>query len=421
LARNLYATSLASVGQVTRIAHAVDEERQLVNDHIFENDPAAMAEIERRIAGVTTRLQQSEKAYASLIDLPLEAELWHQVQSLEAGFNRGIAEVLALSRVNQNTEARARMLAVQRKHMDLDSLFIDLTQLNLAGASEAMDRIGVLQQRTEAVRWGAGIAGLLILLLFGVWGSRRILNYEKQITGYALETEERNHDLDAFAGRVAHDLRNALGPLLMAPLTLRKLPGISDRAVEIADRIQRCSNRAVAVIDALLAFSRASRKGEANESAALEPAVRSVHDELAALAAQLEVSLKIAKMPDLHLRCNPGLLYIVLANLCGNAVKYLDGQKERRVHISALQEGSLCRIDVKDTGPGIAKDIQEKIFEPFFRVEGNQAPGTGIGLATVRRILDARGGRVAVQSDKGHGARFTVWLPIASHSEETPC
>jgi K+-sensing histidine kinase KdpD len=130
-----------------------------------------------------------------------------------------------------------------------------------------------------------------------------------------------------------------------------------ERALQ--DRIERCSHRTTAILDALLAFARANHRAE-RESAALEPAVSSVHDTI-----------------------------------------------------------------VEDTGPGISKDVQDKIFEPFFRVEDNRAPGTGIGLATVRRILDARGGRVAVESDKGRGARFTFWLPAlekdcASHRLRRP-
>ncbi len=412
----LYTTSLASVEQVTRIAHEVDHERQLVNDHIFETDPVAMAEIERQLAQVAAQIQRHEKSYASLVNLPREAELWRQTQSIEARVDRGIAAVLDLSRSNRDTEARQLMVAFQRDHMDLDGRLVNLIQLNLAGARDAMERIGWLQRRTEIVQWAAGIAGLLVLVLFGVWGSRRILAYEHRITGYAQEVEERNHDLDAFAGRVAHDLRNALGPIVASPFMLRKLQGIPERALQIADRIERCSHRTIAILDALLAFARASHRAE-HESAALEPAVRSVHDAIASMAARLDVSVEIGEIPDVHLRCSPGLLHIVLANLCGNAVKYLDGQKERRVRVSAHQDGLLCRIDVEDTGPGISKDVQDKIFEPFFRVDDNRAPGTGIGLATVRRILDVRGGRVAVESDTGRGACFTFWLPVVPARE----
>ena len=133
---------------------------------------------------------------------------------------------------------------------------------------------------------------------------------------------------------------------------------------------------------------------------------------------RITVSIDAEDIPDVQVRCNAGLLHVILANLCGNAVKYLEGQAERRVRVSAREEGSLCRIEVEDTGPGIPKEAQSKIFQPFFRVEGTHAPGTGIGLATVRRILDARGGRIEVESAEGRGARFIVWLTIAPPKPE---
>ena len=116
----------------------------------------------------------------------------------------------------------------------------------------------------------------------------------------------------------------------------------------------------------------------------------------------------------IRLRCSPGLLHILLANLCGNAVKYHADRTERRVDISARLEDSACQIVIEDTGPGIPKESLDRIFEPFFRVPGSHVPGTGIGLATVRRILDARGGRIEIESEVGRGTRVRIWLPAAT-------
>ncbi|HEX7797228.1 MAG TPA: sensor histidine kinase, partial [Vicinamibacterales bacterium] len=80
-------------------------------------------------------------------------------------------------------------------------------------------------------------------------------------------------------------------------------------------------------------------------------------------------------------------------------------------------------LEIADTGPGIPKDQLEKIFEPFYRVEAARGAGSGIGLATVRRILDARSGRIDVESQEGLGTRFIVWLPLVTSEKvlgETP-
>jgi signal transduction histidine kinase len=198
----------------------------------------------------------------------------------------------------------------------------------------------------------------------------------------------------------------------MVPSLLRLSPEDPSRVIQTADRLERSSQRAIATVDSLLAFSRASRV-EPRESGAVGQAVRNALEEVEPLVAHLGASIEVAEGPDLVVACSPGLLQIVLANLVGNAVKYLEGRVERHVRLEARQDGSWCRIDVEDTGPGIPREAQAKIFEPFFRVAGVRASGTGIGLATVRRILEARGGRIAVESTEGRGSRFTVWLPLA--------
>jgi two-component system OmpR family sensor kinase/two-component system sensor histidine kinase QseC len=169
----------------------------------------------------------------------------------------------------------------------------------------------------------------------------------------------------------------------------------------------------LALLDSLLAFSRAAGTVEADEAEALPPAMLNVVEELQPEIARLGVRFDVGVIPDLKVRCSAGLLHIVLVNVCGNAVKFLDGQEVRHVQVSARRDGAFCCVDVDDTGPGIPKDAQQKIFEPFFRVEGNRAAGTGIGLATVRRVVEQRGGCIGVESTEGRGSSFQVWLPVA--------
>ena len=83
-----------------------------------------------------------------------------------------------------------------------------------------------------------------------------------------------------------------------------------------------------------------------------------------------------------------------------------------------MRGGYELRID--DTGPGIPEDARERIFEPFYRVPGTVASGTGIGLATVRRVVDVYGGRISVESTLGSHSSFRVWLPLAGEVPEIP-
>jgi signal transduction histidine kinase len=420
-----YATeAVASVEELTSIIHGVDQQHLVLSGHLFGKDealapPDAIIRVERELAVLQAEVRRAARAYEVLATAPGEAVLWRRVRRSLTRYQDGALEVLSFERQKEQLLARGRVTALRREHAELSRDLVDLLRINRRVGAQALDELEAIGRRNQRLQWGVRLAGLILLLLLGFWGLRRVERYEEQLAAHSRDLEGRNRELDAFAGRVAHDLKNALVPIAMSSFTLRKASNRPSKVLEIAERTERSSRKATDIIDALLAFSRSSQGAEQHQTAALRPVVQSVLEELSAAAAELEVAIDIDidQVADVELRCSPALLHIVLANLCGNAVKFLAGQAERRVHIRARSEGAQCRLEVEDTGPGIPPSMQEEIFRPFVRVEGASAPGTGLGLATVRRILEARGGRAAVESTPGKGARFTVWLPLASAGE----
>jgi signal transduction histidine kinase len=413
-ARRIELDSILSVEVVDRIVRDVSQQRLLVNDHIEQVAPAGMIEVERRLAEADHDLAEAEMQYAQLVDLPNEASTWLHIQALLARFDVARQRMLSLSRQNRDQEARTEMHSVRAEYQDIDHSFEELIRINRVGAADSVNRIDTLRREAYDAVLGLRIFELMALALLGWWGARRIAAYERQILDYARLLEDRNGNLDAFAGRVAHDLKNTLAPTFMSPALLRRSAGNQARILEIADTTERCSVRAVAVVDALLAFSRASHEVVADESGAVRFAIKEVTDELSPLVLKVGASIEVQELPDAQVRCSQDLLHIALANVVGNAVKYLDQRTERRVRISAHTHGGWCRIDVADTGPGIRKSDQEKIFEPFYRVEGSAVSGTGIGLATVCRIVQTRGGRITLDSVEGRGSLFHIYLPLVS-------
>lgn len=104
----------------------------------------------------------------------------------------------------------------------------------------------------------------------------------------------------------------------------------------------------------------------------------------------------------------------VLLNLLENALKYTpDGG---RVTVSVYAEGTWAKLEVRDTGIGIAPEDQQRIFDRFYRAEGRRhdAGGSGLGLSIANWVVSAHGGRLAVESVPGVGSIFTVWLPLRS-------
>jgi signal transduction histidine kinase len=99
-------------------------------------------------------------------------------------------------------------------------------------------------------------------------------------------------------------------------------------------------------------------------------------------------------------------------NLIGNAIKYR-GQRPATIHVSAQQINGEWRFEVSDKGIGIAPEYHEKVFAVFKRLHGKKIPGTGVGLAICKRVVERHGGRIWVESQAGQGAKFRFTLPVA--------
>ena len=101
-----------------------------------------------------------------------------------------------------------------------------------------------------------------------------------------------------------------------------------------------------------------------------------------------------------------------------NASKYMSDSPVRKIAVRVRETDDVIRIQVEDTGPGVAPELREAIFEPYVRAEGATQPGLGLGLATVKRLCVAHGGEVGVRSTLGQGSTFWVTLPKAKSSAE---
>jgi signal transduction histidine kinase len=418
--RRLEHDALLSMDDLNQVARDTTQVEALVNEHIYETDLAAMAGVEKTIAARLADIDRTSREFAPLIDQPEEASAWERARAALARIRPSVDRALELSRENKDVEARALWKALRADYSDLGPTLDTLIAINRNEVLEAGAEIEAAERLTRTANMAVGLIGLVAVALLAQWLIRQVLSYERQLEQSADQLATRNHDLDAFAGRVAHDLKNALGPIVLAPDLLRREATHPDRVQRIAERTRRCAERTTEIVDSLLAFARASQAVPPDAAAAVRPAIESVVEDTARLASQVRASVHVAPVPDLVVRCEPGLLHIVLANLVGNSIKYLEGQTERRVQISARRDAGECLLEVADTGPGIPKEQQQKIFQPFYRVHASPAAGTGIGLATVRRIVDARGGRIAVESEECHGARFLVWLPLAPPERAHP-
>jgi signal transduction histidine kinase len=420
-AQRLYRDSLMSVELITRIARDLDQQHILLDMHVLETTASGMAQIEGELDRVSADLKEAKTAYSPLIELPGEEATWRDAQRLIIRFETTKAEVLALSQENRDIEARAKMTTDFNNYSKLQRRIVALIAIERAGADGAITRIRILQRINVIGMLATGIVVLLVMLILGRRAIRRITSYEEQIVGYARALEERNRELDAFAGRLAHDLLSPVASLKLSADLLSQPEGAAPAIgghQHARDRLRRSIEQMTTMIEDLLAFARADT---AAHSASSDPAavVAKVGDDFllrfggkASLYAHVEPALVAYR---------EGLLRQVLWNLVENGVKYRRDEVDAEIAVSGHAAAGWYELRVSDNGPGVLPEDAPHIFEPLYRADPTRhIPGSGLGLSIVKRIVEAGGGRISLQSQPGHGTTFVLRLPLARESTVVP-
>jgi signal transduction histidine kinase len=238
---------------------------------------------------------------------------------------------------------------------------------------------------------------------------------EDQVRERTAELEERNDELEAFGYSISHDLRAPLRA--MQGFSQALLEDCGDRldamGREYAERIVAGAKRMDELIRDLLAYSRVSRAELKLVRVPLTPVAHSALAELSGALRARNASVHVDE-PLPTVMGHPATLSQVLTNLLGNGLKFVPPERIPELRVRAERHNGLVRVWVEDNGIGIAPEHQARIFRVFERLHSNDDyPGTGIGLAIVRKAVERMGGQVGVESSLGHGSRFWVELRTA--------
>jgi light-regulated signal transduction histidine kinase (bacteriophytochrome) len=233
----------------------------------------------------------------------------------------------------------------------------------------------------------------------------------------AEELARSNAELQQFAYVASHDLQEPLRMVSSYTQLIVKRYGdkLDNDAKEFMEFVVDGAARMKRLIEDLLAYSRVGTRGHEFQPIECEAAL---HKALLNLRGAVEASgAEVTHGPLPVLQADAAQLVQLFQNLVGNAIKF-KGEDTPRIHISAEDEGDAWKLTVRDNGIGIDPDYFERIFVLFQRLHGKaEYPGTGIGLAICKKIVDRHGGRIWVESEPGRGSAFCCTLPKKSMAD----
>jgi light-regulated signal transduction histidine kinase (bacteriophytochrome) len=238
---------------------------------------------------------------------------------------------------------------------------------------------------------------------------------EHKVIERTAQLETANRELEAFSYSVSHDLRAPLRAIdgFSQALLEDYAANLDDQGKHYLQRVRAATQRMGELIDDLLQLSRVSRAEMRRETVNLSALAESVLEDLRRSdpARQVETGIQ----PGLEAKGDPQLLRIVLVNLLSNAWKFTSQQPAARIEFGLDGNNGERTFFVRDNGAGFDMQYVDKLFGAFQRLHSpSEFPGTGIGLATVQRIIHRHGGRVRAEGATGKGAVFSFTLPFGA-------
>ena len=287
----------------------------------------------------------------------------------------------------------------RREFTDADTTFLSGYANLIAAAVARLHAVEVVRQKEERLR--------LVL--------------EEQVVERTAALGLSNSQLDAFAYTISHDLRAPLRAMEGFARILLEDFGtqLGDNGGRYAQRIVTAAARMDGLITDLLAYSRLQRQEVVPRVVDLARAAsRAAEEARAEHGDAVAIDVQEPMPPVLG---EPVVLGQVLSNLVGNAAKFRREDTRAKVTVRAEPAGDRVRIWVEDDGIGIAPEHQARIFEVFQRLHGEEIyPGTGIGLAIVKKGVECMNGACGLDSALGQGSRFWFELPAAGNQADEP-
>ncbi len=427
--RTIVERALPAARLEVMILEAVIALRRLEARYAVLRDPAYLRIFRERVASIDADLQRLDR----LLSTPDEHETLAQARAYLADYGRlgergaPVPPVGALAHIPLE-------VALERLYAESES--------ELRGRQAAAHTLNETSRLIALAGLAASVVLGLSVSLFALW---RIARPLRRLRAAAEEVARRDFsrpipvlgrdevadlalafnqmaaklgELDAlkaeFFAAISHDLRTPLAAIrLSADLLHREVTWALDtRQRQQVERIRASSVRLIGLVNQLIDLGslRAGKLRLDLEQADLRDVVARSVEEVRPLAEQRKLQLEVA-IPETvpAVPVDVRRIQQVLVNLLGNSIRFT--REGGRVSASAEREGTAVVVKVKDTGIGIPSHLVAQVFEPYEQAHRGQG-GTGIGLAVVKGLVEAHGGRVWVESEEGRGSCFTFTLPL---------
>jgi signal transduction histidine kinase len=414
LADTALVVSFPSIDSLAAVRTGILEVELALSNYIHS---ASRHDVARRdLAEAQEDLREQVATYLALPLAEGEQSRWSSLQLAFARFEASVGRARERSDTDPKGAAQLSQQTVAPAAAQVIDLALEAIRFHAERGRSVASEIKIAHERSRLVAFVFGglwtlvsIAGILLVV-------RQARHREHAAREHARFVGSRMQELEAFAGRVAHDIRNPLAAARMAfELIARRSSDLDAKIRDQGARGIRSLQRAEAIIAGLLEFARAGAAPEPGARTAVCEAATDMIEGLQpeAQTTGIDIELDLSGTSVLA-ACSTGVYLSCLDNLVRNAMKYMgEGRAERRIVVNISGETGLIRTQVTDTGPGIPHDVQPSIFEPFFRARGTGQGGIGLGLATVQRLVRGHGGEVGVVSTPGCGSTFWFTLPSA--------
>ena len=245
--------------------------------------------------------------------------------------------------------------------------------------------------------------------------------HEERLREYTRKLEISNRELEDFAHLASHDLQEPLRKIeaFGGRLAAKFADDLPDDAKLFLDRMQNAASRMRLLIDDVLSFSRVTTKAKPYQTTDLNTIAAGVMSDLQIRIEETEAEIVVGQLPTIE--ADATQMRQLLQNLIGNALNFIKPDRKPVIHVRAqivpapggVPRTEACRLEIADNGIGFDNRYNSQIFTIFQRLHGrSESGGTGIGLATCRKIVERHGGAIEADGRPGEGATFTVTLPV---------